>query len=103
MALDEGWIPRERLVGQTGKSIGPRLYFTLGISGAKEHVLGTREAKNVVAINTDVGAPIFGVADKAIVGDVNEVVPILVRKLRELGGQSDDRHEHSKNNGVGCQ
>lgn len=84
MAMDEGWIPRERLVGQTGKSISPKAYVTLGVSGAKEHVLGTREAKCIVAINTDPGAPIFGVADKAVVGDVNEVVPELVRKLKEI-------------------
>lgn len=86
MAMDEGWIPRERLVGQTGKSVGPRLYVALGISGAREHVLGIREAKNVLAINTDAAAPIFGTADKAVVGDVNEVVPVLVRKLRALAG-----------------
>ena len=81
MAMDEGWLPRERLIGQTGKSISPRLYVALGISGAREHVLGLGEAKCVVSINTDPNAPICRKADKAIVGDVNQVVPELVREL----------------------
>ena len=102
MAMDEGWIPRERLVGQTGKSIGPRLYVALGISGAKEHVLGIRDARNVVAINNDPGAPIFGASDKAVVGDVNEVVPILVRKLRDLAGQSATEGGPPETNGKGA-
>lgn len=85
MALDEGWIPRERLIGQTGKSAGPRLYVGLGISGAKEHVLGLKEAKNIVAINKDPGAAIFKAAGKAVVGDVLEVVPVLIRKLKGRG------------------
>lgn len=102
MAMDEGWMARERLVGQTGKSVGPRLYVALGISGAKEHVLGTREARNVVAINKDPSAPIFGVADKAVVGDVREVVPVLVRKLKELAGrgaEADNAKDQSAGEG----
>lgn len=95
MAMDESWISRERLVGQTGKSVSPRLYVALGISGAKEHVFGIKEAKNVVAINRDPGAAILKVAGKAVVGDVNEVVPLLVRKLKERGGQ-DSQPEGEK-------
>jgi electron transfer flavoprotein alpha subunit len=91
MALDEGWIPPERLIGQTGKSVGPRLYVALGISGAREHVLGTREARCLVTVNTDPHAPICRLADKAIVGDVKQVVPELVRKLRELNGRSKEQ------------
>lgn len=83
MAMDEGWIPTERLVGQTGKSISSGLYVALGISGANEHVFGVREAKNIVAINKDPGAPILKLAGKAVVGDLNEVVPVLICKLKE--------------------
>jgi electron transfer flavoprotein alpha subunit len=90
MAMDEGWLPRERLIGQTGKTTSPRLYIGLGISGAKEHVLGLREVKNFVAINKDPGAPILKVAGKAVVGDVKEIVPILVRKLKENGEQTGE-------------
>lgn len=84
MAMDEGWLPRERLIGQTGKSASPRLYVALGISGAKEHVLGVKEVKNFVAINKDPAAAIFKAAGKAVVGDLNEVVPVLIRKLNEM-------------------
>lgn len=83
MAMDEGWVSRDRLIGQTGKSASPRLYVALGISGAKEHVLGVKEVKNFIAINRDPAAAIFKIAGKAAVGDLNEVVPVLIRKLRE--------------------
>lgn len=91
MAMDEGWLPRERLIGQTGKSISPRLYVALGISGAREHALGISEAKCLVTVNTDPHAPICRKADKAVVGDVKQVVPELVRKLRELNGRGNDK------------
>lgn len=83
MAMDAGWIPRERLVGQTGKYVSPKLYLTLGVSGAREHMAGISEAENVVAVNHDSCAPILGAAQMAVVGDVEEVVPALIRKLRQ--------------------
>jgi electron transfer flavoprotein alpha subunit len=102
MAMDEGWLPRERLIGQTGKSISPRLYVALGISGAREHALGIREAKCLVTVNTDPHAPICRLADKAVVGDVNQVVPELVRKLRELTGRSAGQDKGPQTKEVGA-
>jgi electron transfer flavoprotein alpha subunit len=101
MAMDEGWIPRERLIGQTGKSVGPQLYVALGISGAREHVLGLGEAKCVVSVNTDPHAPIGRLAHKAVVGDVKEVVPELVRKLRDLKGQASEQGKGPQTQQVG--
>ncbi len=86
--LDAGWLPRERLVGQTGKTVSPRLYVACGISGAAQHTHGMNNSKHIIAINTDSGAPIFRQCDVGIIGDVNEVVPKLVaclRRLRESG------------------
>lgn len=90
MAMDQGWIPTERMVGQTGKSVSSLLYLALGISGANEHLFGIREAKNVIAITKDPGAPILKSAGKAVVGDINEVVPVLIRKLKEMGSKDND-------------
>ncbi|WP_418791986.1 electron transfer flavoprotein subunit alpha/FixB family protein [Phosphitispora sp. TUW77] len=88
MVMDEGWMGRERLIGQTGKSVTPRLYIGLGISGAKEHMLGLKEAKNTVAINKDKGAAILKQVGKGVVGDVHEVVPILISKIKEIVGEA---------------
>lgn len=90
MAMDQGWIPTERMVGQTGKSVSSLLYLALGISGANEHMFGIREAKNIVAITKDPGAPILKSAGKAVVGDVNEIVPVLIRKIKEMGSKNND-------------
>lgn len=102
MAMDEGWLPRERLIGQTGKSISPRLYVALGISGAREHVLGLGEAKCVVSVNSDPHAPIGRLAQKAVVGDVKQVVPELVRKLREMSAQDKDKDNAPQTKQVGA-
>ncbi|MBI4317065.1 MAG: electron transfer flavoprotein subunit alpha/FixB family protein [Chloroflexi bacterium] len=93
MAVDQGWIPSERMVGQTGKSIGPKVYFAVGISGAREHLAGLREARNVVAINKDPHAPIFSRADKKVVGDLAEVLPVLIRKLKRLREAEAGQHK----------
>ena len=81
---DHGWLPLDRQVGLSGKTVKPKLYLALGISGAYQHMAGVQGAETIVAINSDLGAPIFTIADYGIVNDIFAVVPELVRKISEL-------------------
>jgi electron transfer flavoprotein alpha subunit len=85
--VEAGWMPVERQVGQTGKTVRPKIYFACGISGAIQHLVGMQDSDVIIAINRDPNAPIFEVATYGIVGDLFQVIPAITGRIRELRSQ----------------
>jgi electron transfer flavoprotein alpha subunit len=91
VVADRGWIGHDRYIGTTGKIVQPKLYMALGVSGAGQHVAGIGGSEVIIAVNTDRTAPMLKLADLAVVGDLNEIVPLLIEKLKAHASGGDAR------------
>ena len=83
---DSGWLPMDRQVGSSGQTVAPKLYFALGISGAIQHVVGMKGSRSIIAVNKDSEAPIFEIADIAVVGNLFDIVPSLIEEVKKVKG-----------------
>jgi electron transfer flavoprotein alpha subunit len=81
--VDDGYLPKERMIGQTGKMVSPELYLSLGISGSPHHVAGIQESKMIISVNKDMQAPIFQLSDIGFIGDLKKILPKLVQRIKE--------------------
>ena len=97
--VEAGWMPAERQVGQTGKTVRPKIYIACGISGAIQHLVGMQSSDVIIAINQDKYAPIFEVATYGIVGDVFQVVPAIINNIRELRANKSGSSDKSNRKG----
>jgi electron transfer flavoprotein alpha subunit len=81
--VDDGYLPKERMIGQTGKMVAPELYVSLGISGSPHHVAGIQDAEKIISVNKDIRAPIFQLSDIGFIADLKTILPKLVKRIRE--------------------